>query len=39
MYFDDGNLFDGKLRAFQEKAKALIVASNKIGITVNVDKL
>jgi len=36
---DDANIFDGSLHAFKENTEALVVASKKIGIDVNVDKV
>ena len=39
MYVDDGNIFDGRLHAFKENTVALVVASKKIGLDVNVDKI
>ena len=37
MYVEDGNIFDGRLHAFKEKAEAVVVASKKIELDVNAD--
>ena len=39
MYVVDGNIFDGRLYAFQEKTEGLVVASKRIGLDVNADKI
>ena len=39
MYVVDGNIFDGRLHAFQENTVLVVVASKKIGLYVNVDKI
>ena len=38
MYVDYGNIFDGRLHAFQKNTEGQVVASNKSGINVNADK-
>ena len=39
VYVDDGNIFGGRWHAFKENTEAVVVASKKIGLDVNVDKI
>jgi len=37
-YADDGNIRGGRIHTIKKNAKALIVASQEIGLEVNTDK-
>ena len=38
VYADDVNILGGSIHTIKENAEALIVASNEIGLEVNVDR-
>jgi len=38
VYADDGNILGGRIHTIKKNAKALLVASQKIGLEVNADK-